>query len=47
MRQLRLDRLTQLKDLPPAVAERAFLRLLYGEHPYGHSPIGSEPRCAR
>lgn len=43
VRQLRLDRLRQLKDMPPAVAERAFLRLLYGEHPYGHLAIGSEP----
>ena len=42
VRQLRLDRLRQLRDLPPAVAERAFLRLLYGEHPYGHLPIGSD-----
>jgi zinc protease len=42
VRQLRLDRLRQLKDLPPAVAERAFLRLLYGTHPYGHLPIGNE-----
>lgn len=41
VRQLRLDRLRQLRDLPPAVAERAFLRLLYGDHPYGHLPIGS------
>jgi len=41
VRQLRLDRLRQLKDLPPAVAERAFLRLMYGEHPYGHLPIGN------
>ncbi|MSO82150.1 MAG: insulinase family protein [Acidobacteria bacterium] len=41
VRQLRLDRLRQLKDLPPAVAERAFLRLLYGGHPYGHLPIGN------
>src|SRR6266545_7138468 len=39
VRQLRLDRLRQLKDLPPAVAERALLRLLYGEHPYGHLSI--------
>ena len=37
VRQLRLDRLRQLKDVPPAVAERAFLRLLYGAHPYGHT----------
>ena len=42
VRQLRLDRLRQLKDLPPAVAERAFLRLLYGTHPYGHMSIGNE-----
>jgi zinc protease len=42
VRQLRLDRLRQLKDLPPAVAERAFLRLLYGPHPYGHLALGNE-----
>jgi zinc protease len=41
VRQLRLDRLRQLRDVPPAVAERAFLQLLYGDHPYGHLPIGS------
>ena len=42
VRQLRLDRLRQLTDLPPAVAERAFLRLLYPSHPYGHLAIGTE-----
>jgi predicted Zn-dependent peptidase len=42
VRQLRLDRLRQLTDLPPAVAERAFLRLLYPSHPYGHLAIGNE-----
>jgi predicted Zn-dependent peptidase len=42
VRQMRLDRLRQLKDLAPAVAERAFLRLLYGPHPYGHLGIGSD-----
>jgi predicted Zn-dependent peptidase len=42
VRQLRLDRLRQLKDLAPAAAERAFLRLLYDGHPYGHLPIGNE-----
>jgi zinc protease len=41
IRQLRLDRLRQLKDSPPAVAERAFLRLMYGDHAYGHLPIGN------
>lgn len=40
VRQLRLDRLRQLKDVAPAVAERAFLRLMYGSHPYGHLSIG-------
>jgi zinc protease len=42
VRQLRLHRLTQLRDMPGAVADRAFLKLLYGGHPYGHAPIGSE-----
>src|SRR6202521_654928 len=34
VRQLRLHRLTQLRDLPGAVADRAFVRLLYGSHTY-------------
>lgn len=42
VRQLRLDRLRQIKDLAPAAAERAFLRLLYDGHPYGHLPIGND-----
>jgi predicted Zn-dependent peptidase len=42
VQQLRLDRLRQLRDLPPAVAERAFLRLLYGTHPYGHLALGND-----
>ncbi|NOT26916.1 MAG: insulinase family protein [Acidobacteria bacterium] len=41
VRQLRLDRLQQLKDSPAGVAERAFLRLMYAEHPYGHLSIGT------
>ena len=47
VRQLRVDRLRQLKDLAPAVAERAFLSLLYGNHPYGHLSIGSEDSLRR
>jgi len=47
VRQLRLDRLKQLKDLPAAVAERAFLRLVYAQHPYGHVPIGSDAALRR
>lgn len=43
VRQLRLHRLTQLRDMPGAVADRAFVKLLYGNHPYGHTPLGSEP----
>ena len=46
VRQLRLHRLTQMRDMPGAVADRAFLRLVYGAHPYGHSPIGSETSLA-
>jgi predicted Zn-dependent peptidase len=42
VRKLRLDRLRQMNDVPPAVAERAFLRLLYGAHPYGHLALGSD-----
>jgi zinc protease len=42
IRQLRIDRLRQIKDIASAVAERAFLRLLYGSHPYGHAPLGNE-----
>jgi predicted Zn-dependent peptidase len=46
VRQLRLHRLTQLRDIPSAVADRALIKLLYGEHPYGHTPIGTEPALA-
>lgn len=42
VRQLRLHRLGQLRDLPGAVADRAFTALLYGSHPYGHTPLGHE-----
>ncbi len=42
VRQLRLHRLRQLRDIAGAVADRAFVKLLYGGHPYGHTPLGSE-----
>lgn len=42
VRDERISRLIQLRDLPPAVAERAFLQLLYPGHPYGHLPLGTE-----
>ena len=42
VRQLRANRLRQLRDVPSALADRAFAPLLYGDHPYGHLAIGSE-----
>ncbi len=47
VRQLRLDRLRQLKDVASAVAERTFLRLLYGAHPYAHLAIGTDASLRR
>lgn len=46
VRQLRLHRLMQLKDMPGAVADRAFMRLLYAQQPYGHTPLGSDTSLA-
>ena len=48
VRDLRLNRLLQMRDMPPAVAERVFTERLYGAHPYGHLPIGERScRCGR
>jgi len=41
VRELRINRLVQLRDVPSAQAERAFAALLFGTHPYGHLPIGT------
>lgn len=43
IRNLRLERLAQMKDHAAAIAERAFARVLYDSHPYGHLSLGSEP----
>ena len=43
VRDLRLNRLAQMERIAGAVADRAWLRGLYGSHPYAHSPIGSAP----
>lgn len=43
VRERRLHRLIQLRDQPSAVADGAFLDLLYPDHPYGHLAIGTEP----
>jgi zinc protease len=42
IRNLRVERLRQMKDHAGALAERAFARVLYGSHPYGHLSLGSE-----
>ena len=42
IRNLRLERLKQLRDHAAALAERVFARTLYGPHPYGHLSLGSE-----
>jgi zinc protease len=42
VRRLRVHRLAQLRDSPGTVADRAFLKLIYGADPYGHAPQGSE-----
>jgi zinc protease len=41
VRELRLNRLRQLRDLAPAVADLALAKLLYGGHPYGRLPSGT------
>jgi predicted Zn-dependent peptidase len=42
IRNLRLERLRQMKDHAGAMAERAFARVVFRDHPYGHLSIGSE-----
>jgi len=42
VRELRLNRLLQLRDVPSALADKAFAELLYRAHPYGHLAIGTE-----
>ena len=42
VRDLRINRIRQLRRSPGAVAERVFVETLYGSHPYGHLAIGAE-----
>ncbi|MBI4475580.1 MAG: insulinase family protein, partial [Acidobacteria bacterium] len=42
VRDLRVNRLLQLRQVPQAVADTAFLGRLYGDHPYGHVAVGTE-----
>jgi zinc protease len=41
VRQLRLERLRQMKDLPGALADRAFADLVYRSHPYAQPTLGT------
>jgi predicted Zn-dependent peptidase len=38
----RLVTLIQQRDQPGAVAAKAFMKLYWGDHPYGHWPMGTE-----
>jgi predicted Zn-dependent peptidase len=46
VRKLRMERLIQLRDHAPAVADRVFSRVLYRDHPYGHLGTGTEAALA-
>ena len=47
IRTLRISRIAQMRHVAAAVAERAFLRSVYGTRPYGHTPAGTEEALAR
>jgi predicted Zn-dependent peptidase len=47
VRDLRLNRLVQIRDMPPALADRAFTELIYPNHPYGHLAIGTDQALRR
>ena len=47
VRALRISRIAQLRHVAAAVAERAFLRSVYGTHPYGRLPAGTRTELAR
>ena len=41
VRDLRLTRLSQMRHVPSAEADRVFLETVYGSHPYGHLTVGA------
>ena len=45
-RDLRLSRLIQMREMPPAIADRTMLAGVYGDHPYGHGALGTEEAVA-
>lgn len=42
VRDLRLNRLLQMRQVPAAVADRVFIESLYRDHPYGHLAVGTD-----
>jgi predicted Zn-dependent peptidase len=42
LRTIRRRRLSQMRDVPSALADRVFVETLFEGHPYGHLPIGTE-----
>ena len=47
VRALRISRIAQTRHVAAAVAQRAFLRSVYGTGPYGHVSAGTETALAR
>ena len=42
VRDLRRQRIAQMKDVPSAIAERVFVESLFDGHPYGHLSMGRD-----
>ena len=42
VRDLRLNQLLQMRQVPAAEADRVFVESLYGPHPYGHLSVGTD-----
>jgi zinc protease len=42
VRDLRVSRVVQQRDMPLMLADRVFARLVYPDHPYGHLSMGTE-----
>ncbi len=47
VRDLRINRVLQMRQVPTAVADRVFIESLYATHPYGHLSIGTEESLGR
>lgn len=47
VREIRLNRLRQLRSSASAVADRAFLSAVFGAHPYGHGTLGTSAAVSR